>query len=40
MERRAFIAGVAGSILAMPVAGETEQVGETVRVGFLDALKE
>ena len=35
MDRRAFIAVVAGSILAAPVAGEAQQTGKVYRVGFL-----
>ena len=35
MNRRAFIASLAGGLLAAPLAAEAQQVGKVYRVGFL-----
>jgi len=35
MDRRAFITIVGGSLLAAPLAAETQQTGKVYRVGFL-----
>jgi putative ABC transport system substrate-binding protein len=35
MDRRAFISGMAGSLLAVPLAAKAQQVGKVPRIGFL-----
>ena len=37
IDRRAFIGVVGGSILASPLAAETQQVGQVYRIGYLSA---
>jgi putative tryptophan/tyrosine transport system substrate-binding protein len=38
MDRRAFITGIAGSLLAAPLAVEAQRADRVVRVGFLDSV--
>jgi len=35
MDRRAFISGMAGSLLAAPFAAEAQQAAKIARIGFL-----
>jgi putative ABC transport system substrate-binding protein len=35
MDRRAFIAGIAGGLLAAPLAAEAQQAGKVYRIGIL-----
>src|SRR4030095_13032298 len=35
MDRRAFVCGLAGSILAAPLAAEAQQAGKVWRIGYL-----
>ncbi len=35
MDRRAFISGMAGSLLAAPLAAEAQPAGKVARIGYL-----
>ena len=35
MDRRAFVAGLAGGLFASPLAGEAQRAGKVYRIGFL-----
>jgi len=38
MDRRTFIGGIAGSLLAAPLASRAQQVGKVYRIGILEAI--
>ena len=37
MERRTFLSSIVGSLLAMPLAAQTQQAGKAWRIGYLAA---